>query len=231
MTSPVLHYIYDPLCGWCWGAAPLVRAARGLLPVRLHAGGMMAGPQRQPVTPELRGFVLAHDQRIAQATGQPFGDAYRDGLLCDPQAVFDSEPPTAAILAAEALAGRGADLLAELQAAHYVHGRRIAEPAVLIELAGSIGLPTAEFATELGRQNLGPVQAHIEQTRAFMAQTGARGFPSFVLETPAGLSRVDASAYLGRPQDFAAALQGLLGQVPSQPGDAAALCSIDGCAS
>lgn len=23
-----LHYIHDPLCGWCYGAAPLVKAAR-----------------------------------------------------------------------------------------------------------------------------------------------------------------------------------------------------------
>lgn len=27
MNNAVLHYIYDPLCGWCYGAAPLVRAA------------------------------------------------------------------------------------------------------------------------------------------------------------------------------------------------------------
>ena len=25
--NPVLHYIYDPLCGWCYGAEPLVWAA------------------------------------------------------------------------------------------------------------------------------------------------------------------------------------------------------------
>lgn len=230
MTSPVLHYIYDPLCGWCWGAAPLVRAARAVLPVRLHAGGMMAGAQRQPVTPELRAFVLIHDQRIAEATGQPFGDAYRDGLLRDPQAVFDSEPPTAAILAADALGGRGLDLLAELQAAHYVQGRRIAEPAVLVELAGAIGLTEADFEAELARQSAGPVQAHIQQTRAFMARAGARGFPSFLLETAAGLTRVDAAAHLGRPQGFAAALQGLAAQPPAEPGGTAALCDADGCA-
>lgn len=228
MTTPVLHYVYDPLCGWCWGAAPLVRAARAVLPVRLHAGGMMAGPQRRPVTPELRGFVLGHDQRIAQATGQPFGDAYRNGLLRDSQAVLDSEPPIAAILAAEALGDRGADLLGELQAAHYVQGLRIAEPAVLTELAAGIGLAPADFAAELARQRLGPVWEHIEQTRTFMAQTGVRGFPSFLLETPDGLSQLDATVYLGRPQDFVAVLQGLAGVEPSEA--QGALCDTNGCA-
>jgi putative protein-disulfide isomerase len=77
MSSAVLHYLYDPLCGWCWGAAPLVRAARAVLPVQLHAGGLMTGVRRQQVTPELRAFVQPHDERIAHLSGQPFGSAYR----------------------------------------------------------------------------------------------------------------------------------------------------------
>jgi len=66
MTAPILHYLYDPLCGWCYGAAPLVRAARDVLPVRPRSGGMMAGAQRQAVTPQLRAYVQPYDQRIAQ---------------------------------------------------------------------------------------------------------------------------------------------------------------------
>ncbi|MEO6277571.1 DsbA family protein [Roseateles sp.] len=230
MNNTLLHYVYDPLCGWCWGAAPLVHAARAALPVRLHAGGMMTGARRQRVTPELRAFVAPHDERIAQLSGQPFGAAYRDGLLRDPLAVFDSEPPTAAILAAEALGGRGLDMLAQLQTAHYVLGLRIADRAVLVELACGIGLPQPAFADELDRQSAGPVQAHVQQTRAFMAASGAQGFPSFVLEGPTGLQRVDASAYLGRPEAFVAALDGLLAQLPATAGASPALCDADGCA-
>ncbi|MBE1008635.1 DsbA family protein, partial [Escherichia coli] len=48
-------------------------------------------------------------------------------------AVFDSAPPTAAVLAAEALDGLGAAMLARIQRAHYVEGRRIAERPVLLE--------------------------------------------------------------------------------------------------
>ncbi len=101
MTQATLHYIADPLCGWCYAAAPLVRAARDVvgLDVVFHGGGMMAGPNAQPVTPQLRDYVMPHDRRIAALTGQPFGDAYFDGLLRDGTAVFDSAPPTAAALA------------------------------------------------------------------------------------------------------------------------------------
>ncbi|MCF3992670.1 DsbA family protein, partial [Pseudomonas aeruginosa] len=27
MNDLTLHYLYDPLCGWCYGASPLLAAA------------------------------------------------------------------------------------------------------------------------------------------------------------------------------------------------------------
>ena len=131
MTTPVLHYIYDPLCGWCYGAKPLIDAARGIVPVVAHGGGMMTGAQRRPVSAQLRDYVMPHDQRIAEYTGQPFGEAYFEGLLRDTTAVFDSAPPITAVLAAEQLGGRGLELLGRLQTAHYVEGRRISDKDVL----------------------------------------------------------------------------------------------------
>ena len=125
-AATTLHYIYDPLCGWCYGAKPLIDAAREIVPVVAHSGGMMAGSHRRPVSAQLRDYVMPHDKRIAEYTGQAFGDAYFEGLLRDTRAVFDSAPPTTAILAAEQLAGRGLELLGRLQTAHYVEGRRIA---------------------------------------------------------------------------------------------------------
>ena len=228
MTA-TLHYLYDPLCGWCYGAAPLLKAAREVVEVRAHGGGMMTGPRRQAVTPQLRGYVMPHDARIAQLSGQPFGEAYFNGLLQDTTAVFDSEPPTAAILAAEAVASRGLDLLAALQVAHYVDGRRIADRAVLIEVASTLGLDPAEFTLALDRQSGAAVQAHFEDTRALMVQLGAQGFPSFALQIGGVMTRVDFSRFLGRPQEFQ---DWLREQTPAaeESGVHRFACDADGCA-
>ncbi len=199
VSTPILHYIYDPLCGWCYGAAPLVAAARAIVTVRPHGGGMMAGAGRQTVTPQLRDYVMPHDRRIAALTGQPFGAAYFDGLLRDSAPVFDSAPPIAAMLAAEQLAGRGLDMIESLQIAHYVEGKRIAEPAVLLATAEAIGLDPAAFAVALGEQTGDAVQRHIRETQQFMREVGAGGFPSFVLETGTSRQLLDLSAFLGRP--------------------------------
>lgn len=83
MSSATLHYIYDPLCGWCYAAAPLVEAASQLVPIQLHGGGMMTGTRRQKITPAWRDYVRPQDRQIGRATGQHFGEAYLDGLLED----------------------------------------------------------------------------------------------------------------------------------------------------
>jgi putative protein-disulfide isomerase len=199
MNKTVLHYIYDPLCGWCYGASPLVRAAREVMAVRSHGGGMMTGSRRQQVSSQLRDYVIPHDRRIAQLTGQPFGDAYFEGLLRNSEAVFDSEPPIAAVLAADSIADRGLDLLARIQTAHYVEGRRIAERSVLVELAEEIGLQKEVFAKAFDATTGAAVQGHINESRALLAQVGGGGFPTFALERDGRLTLLDAAAYSGRP--------------------------------
>lgn len=230
MSTRTLHYIYDPLCGWCYGAAPLVKAAREVLSVTPHGGGMMTGAQRQNVRAQLRQFVKQHDARIAQLSGQSFGEAYFDGLLYDTTAVFDSEPPTAAILAAEALAGRGLELLAQLQIAHYVEGRRIADRTVLIDVATQLGLEAAAFAAALDAQSGAAFQAHIQQTRALMRQTGAQAFPSFVLERDGLFQTLDFSNFIGRPQEFKDWLSAQTQTAMATPAAEAFSCDAKGCA-
>ena len=149
MTETTLHYIFDPLCGWCWRRAAGESGSEPPgLKVVPHAGGMMTGNNRRQITDEWRNYVIPHDKRIAEMTGQPFGEAYFNGLLRDTTAVMDSEPPITAILAAEKLAGRGLDMLHRIQQAHYQEGRRIADTPVLEALAKELGLPSAAFIAE-----------------------------------------------------------------------------------
>ncbi|VVE80990.1 DsbA family protein [Pandoraea sputorum] len=230
-----LHYIADSLCGWCYAAAPLVRAARDVagLDVAFHGGGMMAGPNAQPVTPQLRNYVMPHDHRIAALTGQPFGDAYFEGLLRDGTAVFDSAPPTAAVLAAEALAQRGLDMFAAVQRAHYVDGKRIADRDVLVDLAADLGLDREVFGKAFDAQDTNTLMQHFRDSRAWLTRMGGSGFPTFALEIDGQMERLEPGRYLGQPDAWRDALrERLLAAQPAAVGDAGALpqCGPDGCA-
>jgi putative protein-disulfide isomerase len=229
-----LHYLFDPLCGWCYAAAPLVRAARNVpgLAIAWHAGGMLVGAHRRAITPAWRDYVMPHDQRIAQLTGQPFGEAYFEGLLRDVGAVMDSEPPTTAMLAAEELQqGRGLDLLHRLQHAHYVEGRRIAELDVLADAAAGLGLEDAAFRESFARLGGAATREHIAAGRSLLAQLGGQGFPTFALHREGGGFMVlDIGRWLGRPDAWAAHLAQLLAAAAaSQPAAGGPACGIDGC--
>jgi len=200
VTGARLHYVYDPLCGWCYAAAPLVKAAREVIELVAHAGGMLAGARRRAVTDDWRSYVMPHDRRIEALSGQPFGTGYFDGLLRDRTAVLDSAPPTTAVLAADRLGGRGLDLLARLQTAHYVEGRRIADRDVLIELAQGIGLAREPFAAAFDALVGAPTDAHFAHSRHFLHEIGGNGFPTFALEVGRRLELVASAPFLGKPQ-------------------------------
>ena len=206
MTTPTLHYVHDPLCGWCYAAAPLVRAAQDAAIVFvLHGGGFWVPAVR--LGPNRGRHIRENDERIAALTGQSFGPAYLDGLLEDPGTVFWSRPTTAAVLAAGA-ARTGADLsmLQAIQEAHYVAGRRVVARAVLTELAEDLGLDGEVFREAF---DLGLAAKHIARTRGFMARLGLRGFPNFVLEKGSELVHFNHEPFYGRPKAFAQAVQEL----------------------
>ncbi|GKT19496.1 DsbA family protein [Acidovorax sp. SUPP2522] len=236
--SAVLHYIFDPLCGWCYAAAPLVQAARQLpdLAIALHGGGMLAGPNRIAITPRWRDHVVPHDRRIAQLTGQPFGEAYFDGLLRDPMAMMDSEPPTTAILAAQALGGHGLEMAHRVQHAHYAQGRRVADAAVLQALAAELGLNAQAFRAAFAQWQGAPTLAHFAESRQWLARAGGQGFPTLALQWPgAALQTLDIGPWLGRPEAWTADLSQRLQAGPAQwpaagSGGGAPACGPDGCA-
>jgi putative protein-disulfide isomerase len=178
--AATLHYIHDPLCGWCYGAEPLVNAAEAVagLTIRLHGGGLWPEPTRLPE--ETRLYIKEADSRVAAMSGQPYGAPYLDGLILDPTLTLESLPTTTAVLAAERVdATKGLEMLRGIQHAHYERGLKVVEPEVLRQIASEIGLDRAAFEAALDEVD---AAAHITNTKRFMQQIGSHGFPTFVLQ-------------------------------------------------
>jgi len=99
MTS-TLHVITDPLCGWCFGAAPLLKVSQKVadLKIQLHFGGLFTAPNNQVVDEAMIRYIMSHHERITQLTGQTTGAALSN-LLNTGDAILDSTPPIHASLA------------------------------------------------------------------------------------------------------------------------------------
>jgi putative protein-disulfide isomerase len=174
--------------------------------IALHAGGMMMGPNRQRAA-AIREFVVTHDRRMSQMTGQPIGAEYRDVFLRDPDAMFDSEPPTVAILAAEE-SRNGLRMLERIQRARFVEGKHIAQPTVLWELAEELAIPS--FESGYRQWDGEKTMEHVNASRALLHKVGGQGFPTFVLESEHGLQMVESSSHLGRVEAWRSMLKALV---------------------
>jgi putative protein-disulfide isomerase len=206
--NATLHYVFDPLCGWCYGAEPLVAAAEKVagLAVRLHAGALWSEPTRLP--DPMRRYIQQADARIAQMSGQPFGAPYLEHLLLDPDLVLDSRPVIAAVLAAQSLdATKALPMLRGIQHAHYEQGRHVVREETLVEIAKSVGLDAAAFTAAL---RAAPVDGHIADAREFMGNIGAQGFPVFVLQIGDDWYAVPHGRFAAAPARFAEWLEAQL---------------------
>jgi putative protein-disulfide isomerase len=199
--NAVLHYIYDPLCGWCYGAEPLVWAASKVdgLTLRMHAGGLWPQPTRLP--DHMRRYIREADARVGQMSGQPYGEPYLNGLLFDSELVLESRPVISAVLAAQALdPNKALSMLRAIQHAHYERGQHVVRDATLRDIAAEVGLDAGAF-TEA--RKAAPVDEHIAESQELMNNVGAQGFPTFVLQIGNDWFAVPHGRFASAPAKFA----------------------------
>jgi putative protein-disulfide isomerase len=207
--STQLHYINDPLCGWCYAAAPLISAAAEIpqLNIQLHCGGLWINEHRRPLGKALRDYVKPLDERIHQLTGQPFGDRYFNELLLDSSRVLDSEPLIHAMLAAEKAGGSALTLLQRIQQTHYRDGIWTGSVAVLAELAAEQHISAEQFIRAKEQVD---VVAHLATTQKLMARLGVSGYPSIALQQGDNWQLIALNSFLGKPDTFKAHLEKII---------------------
>jgi putative protein-disulfide isomerase len=169
----MFDFLFDPLCGWCYGAAPAVAALRKAFPVgfALHPIGLFHGEGAGRMEARMVGYIRQADGRIREMTGQVFSDAYYDKIV-QPGAPLDSAPATHAVLRAEAGApGHGLDLLEALQHARFVEARDITDPTVIAAAGGTT--PAAA--------NDADMNARIDDSRRLLARYDMDGVPGLVM--------------------------------------------------
>lgn len=205
-----IHYLFDPLCGWCYGAVPALQQLVQLYGVEIHFAptGLFAGENAHTLNASFAEFAWQNDQRIARLTGQIFSEVYRVDVLGASGALFDSAPATLGIIAAAATdEKRELEVLMALQRARYVEGRDNAKLSVVAEVLAELGLE------EASRRVLSPDEdllksynSRISAARGMMRQIGAQGVPAIVVEDERGMRVVPSSLLYG---EFSALQSGL----------------------
>ena len=204
MSTATLHYVYDPFCGWCYGAAPMITAATAIpsLEIQAHGVGMLSGDKSKLMSGEWRDFVRPHEARITAFSKQTFADAYVQGVLEHENVQLDSSPPIAAMLTAQQLSGRGIEMLKRLQTAYYQEGQAIADRGVIAGIANELGFEPESFMATFDLITADSLQDHIKRSNEMLEALNARGFPAFALEIDGQMEVLAMGHYLSRPALF-----------------------------
>ncbi len=193
-----LHFIYfaDPMCSWCYGFAPVIRAIadrfEGRLPVRMVMGGLRAG-NTTPMTEKDREYIRGAWTRVGEASGQPFDFAFFERE----HFVYDTEPACRAVVTMRRLAPEKAlAFKARVSRAFYGENRDTTDVKVLAALAPEFGIDAERFELEMLSAD-----ARNETFRDFLTsqQAGVQGFPLLAAGTEAGGYALVTSGF--RPLD------------------------------
>ncbi len=177
-----LIYVYDALCGWCYGFSPVMEKLHKNfsddLDFEVVSGGMITGGRIGPIG-EVAPYIRQAYRDVERATGVTFGPGFLEGTLAKGTALFTSEPPAVALCIVKAhQPHRALAFAATLQKAIYYDGIAPADLAAYGPYAAAFGFDAADFVQKMGQQ---AYQAQAQAEFAQAARWGVRGFPTVLL--------------------------------------------------
>lgn len=178
-----LYYIYDALCGWCYGFGPVMEKLHqhyhDSLDFEVLSGGMVTGSRVGPIA-NMAAYIKQASPRVTEMTGISFEEAYLNELLADPTYISNSTPPAVALcILKEAQPHQQVALAHEIQKLMFVEGKNLNEPTVYFSLAEQTGITAENFTQKFtDPAYLSKAQAEF----AISQQWGITGFPAVVLQ-------------------------------------------------
>jgi putative protein-disulfide isomerase len=131
-----LIYVYDALCGWCYGFSSVIEKFATLykneFEVEVISGGMITGDRIGPIG-EVAPYISWAYKNVEEASGVKFGTDFLDKTLKKGTAIFTSIPAAIALsIIKEKMPQQSLAFAAALQKAIYFDG---IEPTNLEEYA------------------------------------------------------------------------------------------------
>lgn len=176
--KPLLFYFGDPMCSWCYGFSPELSQALETLGESVELKVIMGGlrPYNTETMADLEDFLKDHWEHVQEASGQDFNY----GILKDHSFVYDTEPPSRAVLVARSMKPEITfDFFKAVQKAFYVENKNTHDIETYLELANQFGLDKEAFKKSFESEE---AKEDIRIEFEYAASLGVRGFPTVILK-------------------------------------------------
>ncbi|PYE41346.1 putative protein-disulfide isomerase [Rhizobium sp. PP-F2F-G20b] len=205
-------YLFDPPCGWCYGASPLLAQLAALpnLIVALAPTGLFSGTGARVVDEHFANFAWSNDVRIASLTGQQFTKDYRVKVLGS-GGLLNSGSATLAVTAVSLTdPSREIDALRLIQEARYVAGRDVTDLSELRDILERADLSAAAAClAEPDAELLAANRKRVERSRSLMQEFEAGGVPALIVDDGERTELVRAHELFGNADNLIASLSAL----------------------
>ncbi len=176
-------YIYDALCGWCYGFSPVMQQLfekhQSTMEFEVISGGMITGDRIGPIG-EVAAYIKQAYKKVEDTCGVKFGESFLQDILEEGSAEFTSIPPAIAMSIFKDYQPENAVLFASaLQKAVYHDGIRPADLNAYGAYAAPFGIDADEFNAKMHEQKYADEATHdFYQTANF----SVNGFPTVIAQ-------------------------------------------------
>lgn len=174
-------YLFDPLCGWCYGFGPQMSQFAQAHPefsYTVLSGGMVTGSRVGPLS-QIAPYIREGVQRVEDLSGVKFGAGFLADLHGEGKSHMDSLPPTKAfIILKEAYPEKAVTLAHAVQAVFYHDGLDLNKAESYENLCLSMGFSYVEFT-----EKFNGVAYQLASKDEFneAARYGVSGYPTVVV--------------------------------------------------
>jgi putative protein-disulfide isomerase len=171
-------YVYDALCGWCYGFSPVMeqfeKKYKSTVDIEVLSGGMIVGNRIGPIG-EVAPYIKWAYKEVEKTTGVKFGKGFLENILEDGKTLFTSIPPSIALTVFKTkYPEKSVAFAAQFQKAIYYTGINPSDYSVYGKLAASFGWDENEFVAAMKNKNM---IAATEKEFTTANHYGVTGFP------------------------------------------------------
>lgn len=193
---PEIIYVFDPLCGWCYGFSPVIKQAydtyKDKADFKVITGGMIIGDQIGPIG-KIAEFLKGATARVTERTGAEFSTLFLDTILTEGTQLLSSMEPSIAVQICKAeKPERIFDFITELHKDIYISGLKTAIPADYARLAKKMGLDENKFINNLSENKFKQLAMQDFQEAGAL---GVDSYPAVLIRNKQGV-RVISRGYV-----------------------------------
>ncbi len=189
-------YVYDALCGWCYGFSPIIEhfqeKYKGSLDVEVISGGMITGNRIGPIG-EVASYIRQAYKDVEKTTGVKFGNKFLNSTLKDGDAIFTSVPPAIALSVFKELdSNNSVQFASRLQKAIYFDGISPNNVEAYGQMASKFGIDAKSFILKM-KDPLYEKLAEYDFKRTLALKVS--GFPTVFIENNGAYHKI-GSGYM-----------------------------------